>query len=171
MLIVIFSFICDFDVFFSKYAKDHNHRMLITHSVIPSIIMILVGLIFNWLALIFSGVLYFIHILIDTFDWGTNLFFLSKKPVGAKMLISKEELENLPKYLANYKYNESFFDEKYYTNKVSLVIEIIIFVIMMVSITIFATEYIYIIIFYFLGLYFHLARHFHLKELQHSHQI
>ena len=163
---MIFSFICDFDVFFSKYAKDHNHRMLITHSIIPSIILILLGLIFNWLALIFSGILYFIHILIDTFDWGTNLFFFHKKPVGIKMLISEEELANLPKYLANYKYSESFFDEKYYTNKAWLATEVLIFVIMMVSIIIFALKYIYIIIFYFIGLYFHLTRHFHLKKLE-----
>jgi len=140
--------------------------MLITHSIIPSIILILLGLIFNWLAIIFSGILYFIHILIDTFDWGTNLFFIQKKPVGVKMLISEEELNNLPKYLANYKYSESFFDEKYYTNKACLAIEIIIFVIMMVSIIIFALEYIYIIIFYFIGLYFHLIRHYHLKKLE-----
>jgi len=140
--------------------------MLITHSIIPSIILILLGLIFNWLALIFSGILYFIHILIDTFDWGTNLFFFHKKPVGIKMLISEEELDNLPKYLANYKYSESFFDEKYYTNEACLAIEIIVFVIMMVSIIIFALEYIYIIIFYFVGLYFHLTRHYHLKKLE-----
>ncbi|MHA1670302.1 MAG: hypothetical protein ACTSV5_06940 [Promethearchaeota archaeon] len=166
ILIVIFSFICDFDVFFSKYAKDHNHRMLITHSVIPSLIIILLGLIFNWLALIFSGILYFIHILIDTLDWGTDLFFLHKKPVGIKMLISKEELENLPEYLIKYKKNESFFDEKYYTNKISIANEIILFIIMMLTTIIFALEYIYIIIFYFLGLYFHLSRHFHLKKLE-----
>ncbi|MBY9017728.1 MAG: hypothetical protein KGD66_02750 [Candidatus Lokiarchaeota archaeon] len=153
-------------MFFSKYAKDHNHRMLITHSLIPSLIIILLGFIFNWLALIFSGILYFIHILVDTFDWGTNLFFLHKKPVGIKTLISEEELENLPKYLANYKHDESFFDEKYYTNKASIAIEIILFVIMMVTIIIFALEYIFITIFYFMGLYFHLARHFHLKKLE-----
>ena len=161
-----FSFICDFDVFFSRYAKDHNHRMLITHSLIPGIIIILFGLIFNWYGLIFSGILYLIHILIDTFDWGTNLFYFPKKPVGVKILISKEELENLPKYLANYKNNESFFDEKYYTNKIWLIIEVIAFVTMMFTLIFFALEYIYFIILYFMGLYFHLARHYHLKKLE-----
>ncbi len=82
------------------------------------------------------------------------------------MLISKEEFENLPIYLSNYKNKESFFDEKYYTNKACLATEIIIFVIMMISIISFAFQYIYLIIFYFLGLYFHLARHFHLKKLE-----
>ncbi|MBY9002811.1 MAG: hypothetical protein KGD73_02460 [Candidatus Lokiarchaeota archaeon] len=140
--------------------------MLITHSLIPGIIIILFGLIFNWYGLIFSGILYLIHILIDTFDWGTNLFYFPKKPVGVKILISKEELENLPKYLANYKNNESFFDEKYYTNKIWLIIEVIAFVTMMFTLIFFALEYIYFIILYFMGLYFHLARHYHLKKLE-----
>ncbi|MHA1192112.1 MAG: hypothetical protein ACTSP9_07420 [Promethearchaeota archaeon] len=140
--------------------------MLITHSVIPSLIIILLGILFNWLALIFSGILYLIHILIDTIDWGTNLLFLHKKPVGLKILISEEELQNLPEYLSKYKHAESFFDQKYYTNKAWLATEVLIFVIMMVTITIFALEYIYIIIFYFLGLFFHLSRHFHLKKLE-----
>ncbi|MCJ7650398.1 MAG: hypothetical protein MUP85_17450 [Candidatus Lokiarchaeota archaeon] len=140
--------------------------MLISHSIIPSIIIILLGLIFNWIALIFSGILYFFHILIDMIDWGTNLLFLNKKPIGIKILISEEELANLPEYLANYKHKESFFDEKYYANKAWLATEVLIFAIMMVTITIFALEYIYIIIFYFIGLYFHLARHYHLKKLE-----
>ncbi|MFX1354157.1 MAG: hypothetical protein ACFFGP_09375, partial [Promethearchaeota archaeon] len=123
LLIVVFSFICDFDVFFSKFAKDHNHRMLISHSIIPSIIMIFVGIIFNWTILTFSGTAYFIHIVIDTFDWGTNVFYLPKKQIGFKLLISKEEFNNLSQYLSNYKKPESFFDERYYSNKLCLAIE------------------------------------------------
>ena len=78
-LIVVSSFICDFDVFLSKFAKDHNHRMLITHSIIPSVIIIIIGLILNWLVLTLIGITYFIHIVIDTFDWGTNFFYIQKK--------------------------------------------------------------------------------------------
>jgi hypothetical protein len=166
VLLVVSSFICDFDVFFSKYARDHNHRMLITHSLIPGLIITIIGFIFNWLALIFSGILYSLHIIIDTFDWGTNLLFFHKKPVGLKLLITNEELENLPKYLAKFKNKESFFDEKYYKNKFTLIIEISLFIIMMITTTLFAFQYIYFIIFYFVGLYFHLNRHFHLKKLE-----
>ena len=61
-VIVLFSFICDFDVFLSKFAKDNNHRMLITHSIIPSLIILFLGLIFNWMVLIISGISYSIHI-------------------------------------------------------------------------------------------------------------
>ncbi|MFW9937520.1 MAG: metal-dependent hydrolase, partial [Candidatus Thorarchaeota archaeon] len=110
IIIVISSFICDFDVFFSKYAFKHNHRMLISHSIIPSVIIMFFGLIFSWNVLFFSGLVYFIHIIIDTFDWGTNFFYFQKKQVGLKLLISKEEFENIEVYLSKYKKSESFFD-------------------------------------------------------------
>lgn len=166
LLIVIFSFISDFDVFFSKYAKDHNHRMLISHSIIPSILIILLGIIFNWLALIFSGVAYFIHIIIDTFDWGTNLFYFPKKQIGFKFLISNEEFNNISKYLKDYKKPESFFDTKYYNNKTCLGIEILLFILMLLFIILFAFQYVLIILIYFPFLYFHLQRHYYLKKCE-----
>ena len=88
-LILLLSFICDFDVFFSQFAKNHNHRMLISHSIIPSLFIIVIGVITNWPALYFSGIAYSTHIVIDTFDWGTNFFYFQKKQIGLKLLISK----------------------------------------------------------------------------------
>jgi len=165
-LIVFFSFICDLDVFFSKYAKDHNHRLLITHSIIPSIAIIIIGTFLTWPAFILSGINYLIHIFIDTLDWGTNILFFQKRQIGFKLLISKEEFENLPKYLAKYKVPASYFDEKYYSNKMCLGIEIILFILMIVFMLLFALEYIYMILLYFIGLYFHLRRHFTLKNIE-----
>jgi hypothetical protein len=165
-IIVISSFICDFDVFFSKYAIDHNHRMLISHSLIPSIILILLGLIFNWLVIFISGIVYSVHIIIDTLDWGTNIFFFHKKPVGLKLLITKEEQENLPNYLAEYNNKESFFDSKYYNNKICIIIEVSLFILMIASLLVFTPYYLPISIFYFLGLYFHLSKHFHLRKAE-----
>ena len=166
LLIVCFSFICDFDVFFSKYAKDNNHRLLISHSIIPSIIVIIIGYILNWPALVIGGFSYAVHITIDTIDWGTNFFYFQKKQIGFKLLISKEEYENLPKYLARYKIPASFFDEKYYNNKVCLATEIILFILMIIFILLFAVQYLFMILLYFLGLYFHLHRHFTLKKIE-----
>ncbi|MFX1379976.1 MAG: hypothetical protein ACFFA4_12875 [Promethearchaeota archaeon] len=170
VLIVFFSFICDLDIFFNKYAKDHNHRLLITHSIIPSIVIIILGYVFNFLALILSGLSYSIHIFIDTFDWGTNIFYFQKKQVGFKLLISKEEFDNLPKYLANYRVPASFFDEKYYRNKICLGSEIIIFILMVVFLILFALNYIFMILLYFLWLFFHLQRHFSLKKIEKNHK-
>jgi len=58
-IIILFSFICDFDVLFSKYAKDYNHRLLISHSIIPSIIIIFLGYLLNWKVLIIGGCIFF----------------------------------------------------------------------------------------------------------------
>jgi len=164
--IVLFSFICDLDVFFAKYALNHNHRMLISHSIIPGFLMLLLGIIINWPVLAFSGIAYLIHIIIDTFDWGTNFFYFQKKQIGLKLLISKEEFENLPKYLSKFKKAESFFDSKYYSSKVSLGIEATLFILMVVFTILYASQFILIIPLYFLGLFFHLTRHFKLKRIE-----
>lgn len=167
-LIVLFSFFCDFDVLFIKFAKDHNHRLLITHSIIPSIIVIIIGYILIWPVLIICGFSYSIHIIIDTIDWGTNFFYFQKKQIGFKFLISKDEYENLSEYLTKYKVPASFFDEKYYGNKICLTIETLIFIFMVVSIWLFALHYAFLIVLYFIGLYFHLHRHFTLKRIENN---
>jgi hypothetical protein len=164
ILIIIFSFICDFDVFFANFAKDNNHRMLITHSIIPSGIIIFNGIIFNWSTLIISGFTYLIHIVIDTIDWGTNFFYFNHKQMGLKLLITKEESDNLSHYLSKYKIPASFFDNKYYNNKACLVSEILLFIFMWIFILIFAFHFVLVALLYFLGLYFHLSRHFYLKK-------
>jgi hypothetical protein len=165
-LILIASFICDFDIFFSKFASDHNHRMLFSHSVLPSVVIILVGIISGWYVLTFIGTSYCIHVIIDTFDWGTNFFYFNKRSIGLKLLISKTELENLNTYVSQYKYKESFFDAKYYNNKINLLIETLLFIMMIVSVMFFAIEYAWVCLFYFIGLYFHISRHFFLKRME-----
>ena len=165
LIIIVASFVCDLDIFFSKYAKDRNHRNLITHSIIPSIFIIVLGIIFGWTALIISGIAYFIHIFVDLFDWGTNFLYFPRKTYGPRFLIRKEE-ENLQEYLAKYKNPHSFFDFKYYNSKVNVSIEVSLFVFMIIVIFIFAIEYFLISFFYFLGLYFHLSRHFNLKRIE-----
>lgn len=166
IIIVIFSIICDFDVFFAKYAPNHNHRMLVSHSIIPAILVIIIGVALNLPFFAFSGVAYSIHVIVDTFDWGTNFLYFNKKVLGLKLLISKEETENLAEYLSKFKKAESFFDSKYYSNKVSLSIEVGLFILMVVFISIFAFEFILVSLFYFVGLYFHLSRHFKLKKFE-----
>ena len=82
--------------------------------------------------------------------------------------MSNEEQKNLPEYLAQYKNKESFFDFKYYDNKLALIIEALLFVVMIICIIIYAFEYFLIVFIYFLGLYFHLSKHFRLKKLEKS---
>ncbi|MHA2007828.1 MAG: hypothetical protein ACXABO_04990 [Promethearchaeota archaeon] len=140
--------------------------MLITHSIIPGVVIIIIGFIFDWIPLILSGFSYSIHIIIDTFDWGTNFFYFQKKQVGFKLLISKEEFDNISNYLSEFKSPQTFFDKKYYGNMVVITIEIITLLLMMIFITVFALRYILITIIYFIFLYFHLHRHFILKRIE-----
>ena len=68
ILIISASILIDFDFLFSKYAKDHNHRRLPTHSFIPYLILIPFGLLmieFLWI-----GIAGIFHVLIDVIDWG-----------------------------------------------------------------------------------------------------
>lgn len=165
-MIVFLAFISDFDVFLSKYAKNKNHRMLITHSIIPSIIIIIIGYIIDWPALYISGYNYSIHIFLDTLDWGTNFFYFQKKQIGPKFLISKEEFENLSEYLSKYRNPASFFDEKYYNNKICIGLEIVIFILMILSTILLAFPYVFLLLFYFPLILFHLYRHFNLKKIE-----
>ena len=168
LFILLLSFVCDFDILYTKYAKNQNHRLYFTHSLIPSTILIIIGVVvilfFDYNVILLGGFSYMFHILIDTFDWGTNLFYFPKKQNGFKLLISLEELENLPRYLSQYKNPGSFFDTKYYNNNICMMIEITLFCIMLIIVVIFALEYIYFISFYFIGLAFHLSRHYQLKK-------
>ncbi|MFW9895679.1 MAG: hypothetical protein ACFFD7_07735 [Candidatus Thorarchaeota archaeon] len=165
-LVLMGAFICDFDIFFSNYALENNHRLLITHSVIPGVIILIIGLVFNLFFVIISGLNYIIHIIIDTFDWGTNIFYFQKKQVGLKFLISKEEFDNISKYLEEYKNPQSFFDKRYYGSKVCLILEALVFIVMIFCLAFFAMGFFIVILIYFLFLAFHLYNHFVLKKIE-----
>jgi len=130
--------------------------MLISHSIIPSLIIIIIGVIFSWPAIFLGGVGYFVHIMMDTLDWGTNVFGFHKSPVGPKILISSEELKNLSEILENYKPKFIFYDERYYKNKILMGMELIIFLLMVIFLVIYALDYILVVVLYFGLLAYHL---------------
>jgi len=142
--------------------------MLITHSILPGIIVTVLGVLFNWIVLILSGLSYSLHVIIDTFDWGTNFFYFPKKQVGLKLLITKDEFANISAHLSQHKRPGSFFDKKYYGNTMIILMEVLIFISMIFFISIFALNYFLIIIIYFIFLGFHLQRHFNLKRIESS---
>ena len=142
--------------------------MLITHSILPGIIVTVLGVLFNWIVLILSGLSYSLHVIIDTFDCGTNFFYFPKKQVGLKLLITKDEFANISAHLSQHKRPGSFFDKKYYGNTMVILMEVLIFISMIFFISIFALNYFLIIIIYFIFLGFHLQRHFNLKRIESS---
>lgn len=168
--IVFSAFVMDFDIFLSKFAKDNNHRMLITHSIIPSIGLLILGLIMLSPVIFICGLAYLIHIFIDTLDWGTNFLGIHKKPFGPKFLITKEELENIDEILSKYKIKKSFFDLRYYKSRGILFTEGIFFVVMMFSVILFAIEFILLIILYTLFLAFHISGYLHFKKIEAAYQ-
>ncbi|MHA1272645.1 MAG: hypothetical protein ACTSQP_06310 [Promethearchaeota archaeon] len=166
ILIVFCSFLMDFDIILSKYARDNNHRMLITHSIIPALLIILIGLIMTWPALIIGGIAYLIHVIIDTFDWGTNFFGVNKNPWGLKLLISKQELKNLETILKDFKIKKSFFDFRYYSKKTILTIEFILAIFMILCAYFFALQFFLMILLYFPFLAFHIYVYLKLKKIE-----
>ncbi|MBY9005697.1 MAG: hypothetical protein KGD63_02975 [Candidatus Lokiarchaeota archaeon] len=117
----------------------------------------------NWIAMIISGLAYFLHILVDTFDWGTNFFYFNHKNLGFGMLYSKEEVD---KIYISFKNPIAYFDFKYYKNKTVLSLEIFFFILMVFSIYFFSPKFFYLIIFYFLALLLHILRYYHLKKFE-----
>lgn len=68
ILIISVSILIDFDFLFSKYAKDHNHRRLPTHSFVPYLIILPFGLFL--IELLWVGIAGLFHVLLDLIDWG-----------------------------------------------------------------------------------------------------
>ena len=165
-LIVSCALIADLDIIFIKYTKVENHRMLISHSIFPCILFFIIGFFSSSTLILTCGLAYLSHILLDTIDWGTNLFYFQKKPIGLMFLISKEEIENLNDYLSNYKVARSYFDFKYYDSKFMQSFEILLFIAMLFFMIFFAVEFILMIVVYFIGLGIHIFTHYHLKEIE-----
>lgn len=164
-MIIFCSFIIDFDVFFSKYAKDHNHRNLITHSIWPGSVLLIFGIIFLNLLLMLCGITLLIHVFSDTFDWGTNLFYTGKT-IGLKLLITSEEMKNMDEILSKYKVAHSFFVFRYYNNKFCIILEILVFILMILLNIFLASEFWYFFIIYFFFLSMHMYEYKKLKKIE-----
>lgn len=162
----MFSILADFDLLFQKQARLGNHRMFITHSTIPFLILVIFSILLGNLLIFACSLSYLSHIFIDTIDWGTNLLYTPKKLVGLKILIPKNENDEFSKILKNYNNPYSFFNFRYYKSKTILSLELFVFVLMIISIIYLALEFIYFITFYILAIFFHVFFHSRLKKLE-----
>ena len=165
--IVLCGFISDFDIIFKKYAKDHNHRMLITHSIYISLIIIIIGIIigiiFDEIWVLMGGIAYFCHILIDLIDWGTNFWFNSKM-FGLRILLSPEERIDLSHVIEDKKYRQFFFVQRYYSSKLMIFLEIVIGISMFIALFALAINYWYFILGYIFFFAFHFSEYIGLKN-------
>ena len=165
--IVLCGFISDFDIIFKKHAKDSNHRLLISHSIYPSIILIIIGIIigiiFNEIWVLMGGIAYFCHILIDLIDWGTN-FFYNEKMFGLRILLTPEERIDLSHVINDKENRQFFFVQRYYHSKLIIFLEILIGISTFIAVFVFSLNYWYFIFGYLFFFVFHLSEYIGLKN-------
>lgn len=144
-IVVAFPFIIDLDFLLSKYAKNRNHRLLITHSLIPYICLLVIGIFFPLFLIL--GICGVVHILTDTIDWGTALFApFYNEPIGGILPNPPKEIVEIP----NYRKRQCWFAITYYKSLILLFIEVLFGVIAILLIIFFNIWYIWITSFYFL---------------------
>ena len=118
------SVIIDIDVIFSMFIEEKNHRYYITHSFLFWVILIIIFLILRFtLTIFFDYFLYLIigiiwHLLLDLIDWGLPIL-PSKKVSRIYLGFLKED--------ANIEKNSSYFLKTYWSNKLILSIELLLF--------------------------------------------
>jgi hypothetical protein len=151
-LVVIFPFLIDLDFLFSKFAKNKNHRRLITHSLLPYIALLTFGFIYPVFFIL--GLCGVVHLLIDMIDWGTALLApFYRDPIGGV-------LPHVPLNLiseANFEQRQCWFTKTYYRSKVILTVEVLIVLLAISLILIIAVQYLWLMVLYSLFLAFHLT--------------
>ena len=161
--IVLCGFISDFDIILKKLAKDHNHRALFTHSIYPSLIIIIIGIISNEIWVLMGGIAYFCHIIIDLLDWGT-CFFYNNKMIGLRLLLTPEERVDLSHVINDKENRQFFFVQRYYSSKLMIFLEIIIGISMLIALFAFAINYWYFLFGYIFFFAFHFSEYIELRN-------
>jgi len=133
--------IIDFDYLLSRFAKNNNHRRLPTHTPILYGIFIIIGMlifIFNvhlfnftdsWRYITLFGICGFIHVSMDSFDWGIMLFYpYSQNLIGGILNIPRtknEQNNNIPL---------CYFVKTYYHSDIIKILEVIFVILAFISI-------------------------------------
>ncbi|MHA1276124.1 MAG: DUF6122 family protein [Candidatus Helarchaeota archaeon] len=145
LIVVGFPFLIDLDFFFSKFAKNNNHRRLITHSLVPYIPLLIIGIFFPVVLALGIGAI--IHILTDTIDWGTALLTpFYKEPIGGILPLPPKEIIEIP----NYRKRQCWFATTYYKNSILVIIELIFGVTAILLIVLINIWVSWLLLFYFL---------------------
>lgn len=151
-LVIIFPFLIDLDFIFSKFVKKKNHRRLITHSLLPYLVLAAFGFLYPLFFIL--GLCGVVHLLIDMIDWGTSLLApFYPNPIGGV-------LPHVPPNLitdATFEQRQCWFTKTYYGSKIILTVEVLFALLAVSLILIIAVQYLWLIALYFLFLVFHLS--------------
>ena len=153
-LVVFFPFLIDLDFIFSKFAKNNNHRRLLTHSLLPYLALAALGFIYPLFFIL--GLCGVVHLLIDVIDWGTALFApFYRDPIGGSLpqvppnIISESDFQQ----------RQCWFTKTYYGSKLILTVEVLIALLAIALILILGVQYLWLMVFYSLFLAFHLTHY------------
>ncbi|MHA1371550.1 MAG: metal-dependent hydrolase [Promethearchaeota archaeon] len=122
----------DVDFILSRYARSHNHRYLPTHSIFVGLIpMILASFLIlvlemksSFIFMILFGSINLIgHVLLDSIDWGVNIF-MNNKLIGWKYLYGKKSIESFCSEAFIYQNKATLFYIRYYRSKFIIFVEI-----------------------------------------------
>ena len=125
LIIIGAAFVQDVDIIFSASAPEKNHRMLITHSIWPATMVLIIAFVLNISWLIIAGFALLSHTLIDMLDWGTNIFYTGKI-YGARFLLPEEDRQHLKDLVEKDELSHSFFTQRYYHSIVFRLIELVL---------------------------------------------
>lgn len=94
LIIILSAIIADLDIFASKFARDNDHRNFFTHSIYPSVLILVIGvpvaILWGIHVVWFSAIGYASHLFLDTLDWKVRLFY-GKKQYGFAFLLTEDE--------------------------------------------------------------------------------
>lgn len=138
----------DFDFLLSKFAINHNHRRLITHTFFLYIIILAIGILISkvtdlWIYGFLLGACGIIHVSLDSIDWGIMLFYPVKKDIkGGILSISVESGEDKSRI------PHCRFVIAYYSSKFIICLELAFGILAFLSLIFVNLSYLYLILVY-----------------------
>lgn len=160
LIIICGSFLVDFDFLLIRFMKENNHRRYFTHTIYPSLVIILIAILINNMVIMIAGFCYVCHILLDLLDWGVRLFYTDKN-YGLFLLLSSDERklnsDDLKKFIIDQeKENEYFFETRYYNNKIISSIDIVISILGFFLLFTFKSNYWFVFFGFIIALGYHM---------------
>lgn len=155
LLIIAGAVAQDGDFLLSKWAPFNNHRRLFTHSVWPTIIILLIGLITMTSWIIFISISVFTHIFVDMLDWGVN-FWYNGKLIGPAVLLPEKDTSHLDLPSMGYYYRKFFFTNTYMHSKWFLLTDFVLLILTVFLMVVTQFPWIFLIMGYVLAWGYHL---------------
>ena len=174
-LIIFCSFGADLDIvvdiIMGKMGKESGHRFYISHSIVPGIVLLIVGILVglsdNFHIYWICGISYLSHIMFDCMDGEVSLLFTEKR-FGLSLLFTKEEkglFLGIEKVFDREKErNPYFMDLRYFSNKILLSMEILASIMSFLMLILITPQFWYIFVIYFPLAGYHI--YFFLKGLR-----